>query len=861
LLLSKMSFGEKSICMRAFTQKIRNIYFLSFFIPILLLLGIFVARGIFPFGRNSFMYSDMYHQYIPFLTEFRRKLCSGESLAFSWNVGLGSNFLAIYAYYLASPVYWLSILVPEGLLIEFMSYLVVVKIGLCGLTFSYYLSRKFDTRDLRIVWFAVIYAMSGYIAAYNWNHMWLDCLWLAPLIIWGLEELVRKGKCRMYCLTLAACIFTNYYLSILVCIFLVLYFVVQLFTSGLTLKKKGRAVVNFGMSSLLAGGMAAVLLLPVALAMMNSDFHGGSFPKQIEVYFNGLEVLARHTVMLPVERGLDHWPNLYCGVLFFVLMPVYLFHKRIPLKEKLGKSLLLMVMVLSFSVNVLNYIWHGLNYPNSLPARHSFLYIFVVLTMCYEAVYRDKENGKWNRFAGVIAGALLLVTIGVFVTTDGVTVKVMASTWIFLVGYLIMWILFVTGVGVKTTAAITKERLAKCGMWAVLLLIMVEVTLNMEHTSITPVQRTYYLNKKENYQNLMAIADAESDSFYRMDSMTQMCKNDGTLVGYGSVSAFSSGLNGSVEDYYDKLGMGSSKVSYYYQGATPFAAALLGVNYTVSEEESMDTELYESMGASGDLYLYRNKYSLPMGFMVTGQQKEILESNLAADISNPLYTQSEIVRELCGAERMFTELASTDVTKETGKITVNMAENGHIYGLLSKDPAGVVSLNREEDVTELKKISKKCIVDLGWFAEGETFSISSDVEEELFLRLYRLDTQPLAEAVTLLGEQPFRIQSYTETSLNGTIEADEEGYLVLSVPYESGWTIKVDGEETEAERFADTMIAIPLTTGSHNVEMTYSLPGTGIGLVISLISLLLFCAIYMRKKKENREERETCEEM
>jgi len=150
---------------------------------------------------------------------------------------------------------------------------------------------------------------------------------------------------------------------------------------------------------------------------------------------------------------------------------------------------------------------------------------------------------------------------------------------------------------------------------------------------------------------------------------------------------------------------------------------------------------------------------------------------------------------------------------------------------------------------------------LGWFAEGETFSISSDVEEELFLRLYRLDTQPLAEAVTLLGEQPFRIQSYTETSLNGTIEADEEGYLVLSVPYESGWTIKVDGEETEAERFADTMIAIPLTTGSHNVEMTYSLPGTGIGLVISLISLLLFCAIYMRKKKENREERETCEEM
>ena len=859
LLLLKMSFGEKSICMRAFTQKIKNIYFLSFIIPILLLLGIFVARGIFPFGKNSFMYSDMYHQYIPFLTEFRRKLCSGESLAFSWNVGLGSNFLAIYAYYLASPIYWLSILVPEGFLIEFMSYLVVVKIGLCGLTFSYYLSRKFNTKDLRIVWFAVIYAMSGYIAAYNWNHMWLDCLYLAPLIIWGLEELVRNGKCRMYCMTLTACIFTNYYLSILICIFLVLYFVVQLFTNGLTLRKKGRAVVNFGMSSLLAGGMSAVLLVPVAIAMMNSDFHGGSFPKQIEVYFNALEVLARHTVMLPVERGLDHWPNLYCGVLFFVLVPVYLFHKRIPFKEKLGKSLLLMVMVLSFSVNILNFIWHGLNYPNSLPARHSFLYIFVVLTMCFEAVYRDKENGKWNRIAGVIAGALLLVTIGVFVTTDGVTVKVMASTWIFLAGYMVMWLLFAAGA--KRKAGITKERLAKCGIWAVLLLIMVEVTLNMEHTSITPVQRTFYMEKKENYQNLMAIADGDSDGFYRMDSMAQMCKNDGTLVGYASVSAFSSGLNGSVEDYYDKLGMGSSKVSYYYQGATPFTAALLGVSYTVSEEESMDTELYDYMGVSGDLYLYRNKYTLPVGFMVTGQQKEILESNIAADISNPLYTQSEIVRELCGAEKLFTELASAELTKETGKITVSVTEDGHIYGLLSKDPEGVISLTRGENVAELKKISKKCIVDLGWFAKGETFSISSDVAEELFLRLFRLDTEPLDTVITLLGKQPFTIQSYTETSLNGTIEADEEGYLVLSIPYESGFTIKVDDEETEAEKFADTMIAIPLTVGSHSVELTYSLPGTGIGLMISLISLLLFCVIYMRKKKENREERETCEEM
>lgn len=121
--------------MRAFAKKLKNIYLLSFLIPVLGMLGIFIARGIFPFGNNSFMFSDMYHQYVPFLTEFWRKLHEGESLAFSWRVGLGSNFVALYAYYLASPENWLAFFCPEKYLIEFMTYIIVLKIGLMGLTF------------------------------------------------------------------------------------------------------------------------------------------------------------------------------------------------------------------------------------------------------------------------------------------------------------------------------------------------------------------------------------------------------------------------------------------------------------------------------------------------------------------------------------------------------------------------------------------------------------------------------------------------------------------------------------------------------------------------------------------------------
>ena len=74
---------------------------ISFLLPLLAMLGIFVAKGVFPFGKESFLRTDLYHQYAPFFQEFQRKLQSGESLLYSFHIGLGSNFIALIAYYLA----------------------------------------------------------------------------------------------------------------------------------------------------------------------------------------------------------------------------------------------------------------------------------------------------------------------------------------------------------------------------------------------------------------------------------------------------------------------------------------------------------------------------------------------------------------------------------------------------------------------------------------------------------------------------------------------------------------------------------------------------------------------------------------
>ena len=87
---------------------------ISFLVPVVIMIIIFIQRGIFPFGDDSFLRTDMYHQYAPFFSEFQYKLRNGGSLLYSWDIGMGVNFAALYAYYLASPFNWLLILCPKA---------------------------------------------------------------------------------------------------------------------------------------------------------------------------------------------------------------------------------------------------------------------------------------------------------------------------------------------------------------------------------------------------------------------------------------------------------------------------------------------------------------------------------------------------------------------------------------------------------------------------------------------------------------------------------------------------------------------------------------------------------------------------
>ena len=200
-------------------------YLLAFIIPLLILTVAYVAIGVYPFGDRQVQIIDSYHQYAPFFSELHRKIWGGESLFYSWNGGLGMNFWAIVAYYLASPLNILLLLFPSGLLLEGFTFILMLKIALASTVFAWYIRRRFCRYNITIVYFALAYALCGWTLGYNWNIMWLDCLVLLPVIILGLERLVEQGKGWMYGISLARvlsvittlplwCVFSLFFISL-----------------------------------------------------------------------------------------------------------------------------------------------------------------------------------------------------------------------------------------------------------------------------------------------------------------------------------------------------------------------------------------------------------------------------------------------------------------------------------------------------------------------------------------------------------------------------------------------------------------------------------------------------------------------
>ena len=837
----------------------------AFLIPFVVSVLICVGQGVYPFGDRCILHVDMYHQYCPFFTEFMNKLKSGGSLQYSWNLGLGSDFVALYAYYLASPLNFLLILWPRDYVIEFMTLLTWVKLGLCGLSFFSFLKGHFvlDTnkwnKDYRVhvlypaLIFSTAYAFSGYITAYSWDIMWLDGVMLAPLAILGLERLADGRSATLYYVSLSLAIFSNYYIAFMICMFLVLYFVAYLILrdhfadrNGIvqkrTLKNNLTAMGRFAVYSLLGGATSAVLLIPEMKILSYSGSSGIHFPESMEWYFGFLEEITRACTTAAAYTGAKYWPNLYAGAFSFLLFFLFIFNKKIAVKKKIAGILSVVFFLVSFSNNVLDFIWHGFHFPDSLPARQSFLFILVILLMGYSVILKWDAIKIWNLIAaGVLSTALL---IGGAITVDeSITERTsILITGLFLIGYICLAVLIRIG-DVRNRSYYAK---------LLLVVAMGEIIIHMSVTGYYTTSRSAYVKNAENYEKLLTVAkEREDGNFYRVEDIGRLTKNDDMRFGYASTTQFSSLMNINISHLFQSMYMEGGKNFYCYNGSTPLTSSLFSVRYILSDNAMLESDYRKLIASENGAYLYENVYCIPLGYMVSENAIAAWEDNR----TDRMASLNSLGRAL-GAEGPILVGTSCEQGVEKGSTTITADEDGYYYvSYVSCDSDTLTAKMDSHGTRKYSKTTHRYLIELGELKEDEQVVISNSNQEEIAFHVYRVNKEQMEKAYETLTAQTFDVTFFSDTRIEGSIEVSQAGRLIFSIPCEEGWSIRVDGKETTPEPFKEALLAVPLEKGTHEIVLGYETPGLRPGGIISICSVvlaILFLIFEFRRRKVDR---------
>ena len=826
-----MNSSKKSILNSNFT------YLAAFVLPVIIMMALYYTRGIFPWGNECYLRSDMYHQYAPFFSELWHKIRNGESLTYSWDIGMGTNFTSLFAYYLASPSNWFVALFPQKYTIEIMNAFIILKIAGSSLSLTYYLTKHNNNKHVIAAIFGMFYGMSGFIAAYSWNIMWLDCVILIPLIMLGLERLVNENRCIFYCITLGLCIFTNYYIAIMVCLSVVIYYVVLMIAyngikSPMQYVKK---FINFCVYSLLAGGLGACLLLPEFYTFSLSASSDTAFPDKLISYFSILSMLTRQLINIPVHLGLDHLPNIYCGVAVFVLLPLYIMCSKVNAREKIGKCVILLIFLTAFNLNIPNYIWHGMHFPNSLPCRQSFIYIFFLLAMCYEAVINLKNSTNKQLGASLwIAIGLLLIMEELFINSETeYSFKSIYISGIFILIYgLLMFI----------------HNNARLKIPVVLMLAfsvsIIECTLNMDATGIGTTSRTSYLLDYDAVKTVTKPVSDNDTSFYRMDKLFgARSKNDGAWHNYRTVSTFSSTCNAGMSKLYNLIGMENSTNAYGCNGLTAVTDSLFSVKYTISNRLLVESDIRNYYTGSDGEFVYKNNYTLPIGYAINSSTAYDL---VMAKNNNGIENQNLLIQSLTGISDVF-EYTTSFPTEADCIITPS--KSGHMYlSVANKSVDSVtVTINNTTTYTYNNIKSNNRILDIGYVHDTDTVEVTSDTGG-MNLSVYTLDEDKFIRAYNKLNSESYQVEKFSDTKFTGTLTASSDKAILFSIPYDGGWSVYIDGKKADTYAWENALLCVDVSAGTHTVVLKYRPVNLILGCVITTFCIIILIGIYLASR-------------
>ena len=870
---------------------------LAFIIPFVVFLVI-VYILVYHNGPGTVLNNDMGNQYASFFEFLKRTLEQGNisSLFHTFEKNDGS-FIGLFGYYLASPLNILFVIFNNLDVIDVIPIVMATKMGLAGLTAYIFLQSKSKNNNyLKNTFFALIlsicYALCAYNVVYSNNIMWLDAVYLLPIMFLGIDRLIEKNKNILYIISLALALIINYYTGFMMCIASAIYYVwAQLYRMPKinleNIKKIWKNILFYAISSILACGVACIMVLPVLKDLQTGKATGFHLDNiNLKQNCNIFEVYSK----LFFGEGNDNidltndgLPRIFTGTitLFFVLQ--YFLSKKNGVKNKILNGIVIIGFFACFMTQGLNLIWHGLSITNWFPYRYSFVFgAFMILFAYLQATSITKEDCK-NKKLVLMPSVIISVSVLILNYMDLIN---LTCTYITIVlAFLISIIIY-------------KTKQNKM-LYLLTILTILEMLLNTykiikvyafgnEGTNSEYRDRETWLATKNKTQIAVDKYKAKSNEYYRIEKTIQVADDDPLLQDYIGFNHYSSNTNRALAGLSDannvergeleRLGYANAEMKYN-NGNTKFMDSFFNIKYILSGY-IMPYSRYDYLENLNGNFVYENKTAFPFAYLTRKNIQNIaFDSTNALENQNTLYkaltnSDEDILTPVSGVTRKLeniTEFSNNTVSvtyegnenniilkktdpNKTAKIIYKfkMDKDASIY--LYKEDEGETTYStvnikvNGEDFGDWLQIYRSGVQSLGKFKEGTDVVVELELKENQIdyknLLIYEEDEDKLQDLYNNIKNNEIQLGDFKDNYITGKINVNyEDQLLYFSVPYDKGWTIKVDGEVVEPEKVAEAMMAIPINKGEHKIEMKYISNGLKEGMIISGISILALLLI------------------
>lgn len=879
------------------TKKKLTIYSTSFLAPLLIILVTWYFNKFFPFGSESFLAIDFNQQFVDMYIFMRNAIRQGDfgSLSYSFTKTLGGNMVGAWAYYLMSPFNLFYVFLPMSMISYAVFFSVWLRYGAMGLAMAYYLVRRHHGSDRTGLTIALstVYGLNGFAVAYQTVPIFMDALWLMPLVLVAMEELLDGGRPYKYAILLGLTMIIQYYMGYMICLFIGIYSFYYVFTRFYADNKENfwslmtRRIGTLILYSLIAIGLSAFLFIP---NYYNLIFSKGALESSMlfdwEFQINPLEILSKLMIGSFDNNGWSagpNLPNIYVGSVALVGLVAYYFSDVYKWGHKVATSLVFLIFFLSISHEWTSKIWHMGQNPAGYFYRFSWILIFFILVVAYQGL-KDREFKSQEVFIGL--GLIFLLQAIVLPQEHSFLTPEQRQASALLLG--LAWLIFY----------LVRRQWLKWALLLVLTFSELGVNAFIDQSAINHNDAYKFENALDVIGEAIDQVRPDQEEFYRITKSFYRSKNDPMSLNYPGLTNFSSSLEGATRTLFERLGNSGIDAAIYYYG-TPLTDALFGIKYMVGNKpynnenkEVMDkTYVFPTdvnrldwindqhkVGQTERFDLFENPHYLPIAFGVPQSMAHIkLADDQALDnqvkisqslsssgqsLFEPVEAESSYNNLIHGATQSGQQIYSLEKKDQSGTYTLKFTPNTNdpyfieIPKSLSTYQDETVFMINGKKLPYRAKFGSNQVFNIAYNGKGHEYEFAIELKADrqynlTDLKIYQFKNQDFEKLFAQMKDQALDVKRWGSNYVEGTIHIKDYPVVFTSIPYDKGWQVYVDGKRVETRQVWESLLAFDITPGDHQVELVFHPKGAVLGSAVSGVSLLALVGLWiMRRRKE-----------